>query len=511
MSSPVLSTLSSPELSRAASALRVARNLFLLPVVAVLSIACSDGKDAPVSEFLPISQPTVEMPPATGLIGLPTVSFDVAAQGYMQSEYFVSGTATAFTNLNALGTDGNWQVEPASTADYKTRVVVYRPMNAADFSGTVLVEWLNVTSGADLAPSFNAAHTGIFRDGHAWVGVSAQRVGIEGSATGLLPPLKQSDPARYGSLVHPGDSFSYDLFSQIAQALRAPGDIDILGGLTADKLIAFGESQSAGRMVTYLNAVHPLYNAYDGYMVYSRGDGSSPLAQEPQTLIPVPENVLVRTDLNVPVMTFQTETDLLLLGYVTDRQEDTDLFRLWEVAGTAHADQYTTVSGFDDDGSDPVFAVVAENNAIAGGLLTCESPLNNGPMPWVFNAAVHALVEWVNNGTLPPVSDRLAVSDDLSTFLYDDVGNVLGGIRTSYVDAPAAVLSGEGQGGGGFCFLFGTTRLLDAAEMAALYVDKAGYVQAVSDATDDAVARGFLLPPDAERIKAAASLQWDRL
>ena len=490
---------------------RIIRHLFLLVSVALLSIACSDSNNSSDNSLLPISQPLVEMPPSEGLIGLPTVSFDVSEQGYMQSEYFVSGTATAFTNLGELGTDGNWQVEPASTAQYKTRVVVYRPMNAADFSGSVLVEWLNVTSGADLAPSFNAAHTEIFRAGHAWVGVSAQRVGIEGAETSLLPPLKESDPVRYGSLLHPGDSFSYDLFSQIAQAIRMPGDVDIIGGLSPDAVIAFGESQSAGRLVTYINAIHPLYNAYDGYMVYSRGDGSSSLAQEPQTPITVPENVLVRTDLNVPVMTFQTETDLLLLGYVTDRQEDTDLFRLWEVAGTAHADQYTTVSGFDDDGSDPVFAVVAENDSIAGGLLTCQSPLNNGPMPWVFNAAVNAIVDWVNNGTLPPISDRLAVSDDLSTFLYDDVGNVLGGIRTPYVDAPAAVLSGEGQGGGGFCFLFGTTRLLDAAEMAALYVDKAGYVQAVSDATDDAVAQGFLLAPDAERIKAAASLQWDNL
>ena len=47
--------------------------------------------------------------------------------------------------------------------------------------------------------------------------------------------------------------------------------------------------------------------------------------------------------------------------------------------------------------------------------------------------------------------------------------------------------------------------------MATLYVDKQGYVDAVAEATDEAVAAGFLLEPDAERIKAAASLQWDAL
>jgi hypothetical protein len=51
----------------------------------------------------------------------------------------------------------------------------------------------------------------------------------------------------------------------------------------------------------------------------------------------------------------------------------------------------------------------------------------------------------------------------------------------------------------------------NADYMASQYVDKAGYTQAVSDATDDAVTKGFLLPTDAERIKEAAALQWDML
>ena len=44
--------------------------------------------------------------------------------------------------------------------------------------------------------------------------------------------------------------------------------------------------------------------------------------------------------------------------------------------------------------------------------------------------------------------------------------------------------------------------------MAQLYADQAGYVQAVDEATDEALSRGFLLPPDGDRIKAAATLQW---
>ena len=128
-----------------------------------------------------------------------------------------------------------------------------------------------------------------------------------------------------------------------------------------------------------------------------------------------------------------------------------------------------------------------------------------------FNAALDALTKWVNDGIGPPNADYLAVSDDNSEFIYDEFGNVLGCVRTPYFDAPAAVLSGEWQSGPGLCNLSGTTKLFDSTLMDSKYTDKAGYVQAVNDALDDAVNKGFLLPADAQRIAAAASLQWDHL
>ncbi|HCD54872.1 MAG TPA: hypothetical protein DEQ90_05550 [Halieaceae bacterium] len=315
------------------------------------------------------------------------------------------------------------------------------------------------------------------------------------------------NPARYGSLEHPGDSFSYDMFSQAAQALREPADVDLLEGLEVQQMIALGESQSAGRLMTYINAIHPLYNTFDGYMVHSRGDGSSPLSQEPETDIPTPESVRVREDLNVPVFNFQTETDVLLLGAINDRQPDSDNFRLWEVAGTAHGDYYSFIIGREDTGTDPRFLLVEEANGIPG-FLNCARPVNAGPMAWVFSAALRALDTWVRDGTPPPTEELLSVDDSNSAFVKDEQGNVQGGVRTPWVDAPVAVLSGEGQEGDRLCFLFGTTVLFDAAQMAALYVDQAGYEAAVAESLDRALEGGFLLPEDAERIRAVAPLQW---
>lgn len=475
-------------------------------------LACSSNNNsngpAPAPEYLPIANPVVSLPPDAGTINLLAHTFDLGSVGYQQAEFFIEGTASAFTNLNALGTDGQWAAEPGAQAEYKIRIVVYRPIDPADFDGNVLVEWLNVTAGFETPPSWGTGQLEMRRGGSAWVGVSAQLVGIEGSPGGLLPLyLKAVNPARYGSLSHPGDSFSYDIFSQVAQAIRHPSGIDPLDGLVAQRLIAYGESQSAGRLTTYINAIHPLFNTFNGYMVHSRGAGSGALSQPPEVAIPVPEVVQVRTDLNVPVMNFKTETDVLGLGFARARQPDTDLLRSWEVAATAHGDYYTFVSGREDDVGAPVFASVIEETSVLG-FITCDKPMNNGPQHYVFNRAVRALNAWVAGGPAPAQSPLLQLNDDGSDYLYDDLGNVLGGIRTPYVDAPSAVLRGEANTGNSFCRLFGTTALFSAQQMASLYVDEAGFVAAVSAATADAVAADFLLQEDADAIIAWAPEQW---
>ncbi len=60
----------------------------------------------------------------------------------------------------------------------------------------------------------------------------------------------------------------------------------MLGGLKPKQIIAIGESQSAGRLVTYIDAVHPLVDVYDGFLVHSRMGGGSPLSQAPQPSVP---------------------------------------------------------------------------------------------------------------------------------------------------------------------------------------------------------------------------------
>jgi len=481
---------------------RLLRIAFAALVIGAL-VGCSDDDD---SDRLAVPNPAVEGPitgPGTPFAN--TTTFDPASVGYRQDEYFISGIATAWVNTRELTPDGNWDVARADGANYVTRVLVYRPIDASRFNGTVVMEWLNVTAGLDVATDWLLAHTHALRAGYAWVLVSAQRVGVEGNPGSLVNlGLKVVNPARYGRLSHPGDSFSYDMFSQAAQAVRNPAGLDLLDGLRVERLIAMGESQSAARLLSYVNAFGNRVPLFDAYLIHSRYQGSAPLSQAPQPDIRPPSVVRVREDLRVPVMMVQTETDLLAIGAYESRQDDTDRFRLWEIAGAAHADTYTAITSASDVGNDPSVVNVLVTASPVPGIIDCDYPINSGPQHFVLKAALAGLEQWVRSGEPPASAPRLEVEGDPLRIARDALGIARGGIRTHYVDAPIATLSGEGQQGSGFCRLFGTTAPFDAARLAELYPTPDAFTMAVAESTDRAVADGFLLPEDAALITAWA-------
>jgi hypothetical protein len=435
--------------------------------------------------------------PADALVG--RESFDLASVGYAQSEFFVEGTASAYSPApgSTLTGDGRWTVQPSSQAPYRTRVVVNRPVDERAFNGTVVVEWLNVSGGADASPDWMHTHVELIRRGYAWVGVSAQAVGVNGLKAG--PP--QGDAVRYASLAHPGDSYSYDMFSQAGQAIR-DNAATILGGLQPERLIAAGESQSAGRLVTYIDAVHPVVNVYDGFLVHSRGAGGAALSQAPLPVVPTPVPTLIRDDLGVPVLVFNTETDA---GSLQARQPDSDVYRLWEVAGTAHFDQYGLLTGATDTGGRSSvaawFDTMRHPTNQPNPNFTCASPINTGPQTFVLRAALAHLDRWIAHGAPPPTAPRLETTSIAPVqYVLDANGNVRGGIRTPAVDAPIAKLSGLGQTGTQFCSLFGTTTPFTPEQLEALYGNHGRFVAAWSKATLRSLFAGFLRPEDAVNI-----------
>jgi len=450
--------------------------------------------------------------------------FEAEKFGYIEEEFFISGTANSYSSADPLSADGVWNVTKNDTAEYKTRIVVRRPSDPAKFNGTVITEWFNVTAGIDSIPAWSALWPEIVREGGVWVGVSAQRVGIEGGAGSTAPflVLKNADPDRYGVLNHPGDNYSYDIFSQAGAAVWRQSET-ILGGLTPEILLATGQSQSASRLTTYANALGLADDVYNGYLLISRGQSASTLFCPHAVLLENPRSCLdpattetvagpasaqIRADLTRPVLIAEAETDVL--RYRPATQDDTDVLRIWESAGTAHSDAYTLGIGDADTatGDGDIVLFEAQLNApssIYYGIITCGFPLNAGPHTYILRSALHSLDGWVRTGEPPTSMPKLEANADLSAFLLDGNENVLGGIRTPFVDVPLAKLSGSGQEGDGFCGLFGTTRSFTMTELKALYPTTEDFVTKWNASTDAAVAAGVILAVDAENIKAAAT------
>ena len=160
--------------------------------------------------------------PAPGKPRLLLGGFEIDSVGYIAEEFLISGVASSYRPAGTLGPDGRWSVSPLGTADYTTRMVVLTPSDRTRFNGTVLVEWLNVSGGIDAPAVWMMAHREIVRAGYAYVAVSAQKVGVDGGANllGIDMSLKSQDPKRYAALRHPGDAFSYDIFSQTGELVR---------------------------------------------------------------------------------------------------------------------------------------------------------------------------------------------------------------------------------------------------------------------------------------------------
>jgi hypothetical protein len=131
-----------------------------------------------------VPSPKVTGPITGGTHGRPFTSSPVplGPAGYTQKEYFLTGTATGYAQVGTWGTNGRWKAAavPGETAPYKTRILVRRPVSPARFNGTVVVEWLNVSFNADIDPDFLYESQQLVAAGYAWVGVSAQQLGVQG-------------------------------------------------------------------------------------------------------------------------------------------------------------------------------------------------------------------------------------------------------------------------------------------------------------------------------------------
>jgi hypothetical protein len=418
----------------------------------------------------PVPDPELtHVPRDAGLHGRPQTdhTVDMGAYGYVEEEYLVSGTARTYDD------------EPA-TAAYTTRIIVRRPERHRDFNGTAIVEWNNVTAQHDQTPDWFWARPMVVREGFAYVIVSAQQAGH------CCAPLslQTADPLRYGDLDHPGDAHSFDIFSQVAKAVLAPAGTDPMDGMQVRRVLAAGHSQSAGRLHTYVTDVHPNAGLFDGFLLDGLGSKTFP---EPP---------------GVPVIHLLEEW-----GLDPAEPNQTENYRLWEVAGSAHADYWILRQQFDaPERALPrqpqhrrAWGDAVDENAgnygydVAPRQLTCPGGGNLFPKRYAVSAALWQLDRWARTGVPAPQPPRAEFEED-GTVARDEHGNVRGGLRLPPIEVPIATYLGD------VCELFGATIPFDPATLHELYPTHEEYVARMRQATDRAVAQGILLPADADDL-----------
>ena len=517
--------------------------LTLVAAVAVLAAAAL--KPALASDW-PGPTPRVNVAPA-GQHGFPfrSSALNLGRLGYVEQEFLISGTARAYIPVtqDPLPANGRWNVKPnpGVTAPFTTRLLVRRPIDPRTFNGTVVVEWLNASDASDTQSDWLYMHDEIVRQGSVYVGVTTQYIGVQ-----TLLAWESGPGARYASLFHPGDSFSYDIFAQAGWAVThgRSGDPCPLGSLTdtVRTVVATGFSQSAWWLTTYVNAIQRLTPVYAGFLLDDggidanlsfpgTGTGDPPPPGVPATPdVETPYPFQLRTDLNVPVLIVASEFGLsdfgLLAGRTFHLQPDSAHLRVWEFAGATHLE-----SGWFQE-------LTADANKSTPGftLDPCDGPpgipsLVHGQAS---RAALHALSDWAGQAVAPQAAPRLSLNvpnppDDfnqLVSFNRDPATNlIIGGIRLPAVAAPIATLDGNrsdldpsASAPGGQCGFIGSydpwnhdsdpwdgqvgydPSPTPEPDLQLLYGNHANYVQRVAGAALQSVKYGFLRPVDGAKL-----------
>jgi hypothetical protein len=430
---------------------------------------------------------------------------DLPKLGYVEEEFFISGTA----NIYDWNTDGTLSVKTAN-APYTTRILIKRPVDPARFSGTVVVELLESGRGIDRPFIWAISHNHFIERGDAFVGVTHISTAIEG--------LKKFNPGRYAalSLANPNptetcgpqnatsnseDGLQWDIVSQLGAMLKSPNAGSPLGGFGVQRVYATSHS---GDLSTYVNAVHNRVKVYDGFVIKTDGDpvairrcAAAPASGDPRR---------ITKNVSAPVIRVIPQGDVLATSVSRreDNDDPNDRYRLYEVAGAPHMDP-----------SYYRHLPLVEDQMAAGApaflwqwplAYACSPPINLMEFPVMQHAldsAFSNLDAWVTKGTPPPRADRIGVRDmgtARASFITDANGNAIGGVRSPYLEVPTATYFPNSPGQA-ICRQLGHKTTFTWSKLEALYGNAKGYTDKVNQSVDRMVKDRWLTETDGKKIK----------
>ncbi len=430
---------------------------------------------------------------------------DVAQYGYLEEEYFVSGSA------NVYEPDGADRPRIAKEGlPYKTRLLVRRPADPTRFSGRVYFDILNATQNYDIEDLWHRIYRWCMANGHGYIGITSKPVNAQslknfdyaryaGLNWGSGETVPQPAPFAGGSIPGTEEGLIWDMLGQVGSWLRAQSGFFGSGPMTY--LCLTGQSQSGAYLNTFIHYFDPILSGegqplFDGYLNIVGAAIERGLRQTGRGMYAdLTSRAAFRS--RIPFILISSEGDLTLFrGMGTgplpeDRDEPGDRCRYYEVAGSPHTDLAC-----------PVRPAVAEIER-AGRVFSPPSgevlrTLNTFPLDCYVDGFLEQLYRWHTTGVAPACAPRIR-RDAEGGLVRDEHGNAVGGFRTPYLDLPAGRYDGcdPNEQVSGTLIRFAPERLR------ALWGSKPQYLARFAAAIDAQIADGWLCPADRDRMLRA--------
>lgn len=449
-----------------------------------------------------------------------TASAGLKGRGYVEEEFFLSGTA------NTYRYDANWNRELKQVnVPYTTRMVVRRPLDHAKFSGNVQFECAHPSLG-------NTSHWGavkryVVRHGDAYVIVMCGADPLQRKTANTPAPtaahdiLKWFDPKRYAPINWPEDGVRWDVIAQAGALIKSKVPSNPLAGYKVERTYAAGWSFTGSLWRTYVNeGFHEEYRMPDGSPIFdgylegissSTAGGGYNLLSDGNNL-PIGNPRRVTRTVDVPVIELLSENEAVTnLGPQAAESDDPkNRHRLYEVPGRTHN------SGPLPGTSGATMQLRAKGHPSAAALPVpeCGFVPSDVPMGGIAIATMANMDAWVRNGTPPPRAERMKLDPQTKKGTKDRYGNTEGGVRSAQLDIP---LAKYGDYLDPACplplsatppspFMPMWRAQLSQAELSSLYKNKDDYLQKFKARLDEMVKQRWLLQPEADEQFEAAKL-----
>jgi len=379
--------------------------------------------------------------------------------GYITDEYFVSGTVV---------TSGT------TTAGYKTRILVRRPDPAQRFSGMVVSE---VMHSNGFAVTFEPARKSVMVRGHVQIEIAGQQSNVNTT-------IRPFNPDRYGSLSIPsGSTVTSQIVAQVGMLIKSNLGGGPLAQYPVRRLFLLGTSQASGVLRNYQAQQHFQSRMADGSPIVDGYLATSTLGSAKMMVVDVPT-------VHMPTMT-EVNSGGAVGGAPFERPDSDDpanRYRLYEVAGMAHANSRDT----------PTYTPNP-----------CTMPVTDFPWGAMVAMGLNHLVDWADKGIVPPRAAPLEFDNDTandgSRLALDENGNVKGGVRNTYVDVPVAKYAVPNAPSNVLvCSIAGIQFGFDDDLLGALYKNKGAYISRVNKRLMELVREGWMLPEYADEVRSDA-------